>query len=152
VLTTLHTNDAASAITRLTEMGVEPFLVGSAVDCVLAQRLARRLCEKCKEPYAPLEATLQEAGFDESVVAQRPEIFRAVGCAACGDTGYRGRLAVHEVMTVTEDIERLTVERASSEEIKRLAVKQGMLTLRQDGLQKVLHGVTTLEEVGRVVV
>ncbi len=152
VLTTLHTNDAAAAITRLTEMGVEPFLVGSAVDCVLAQRLARQLCDKCKEAYTPLEATLREAGFDETVVAQEPEIYRAVGCGVCGDTGYRGRLAIHEIMTVTEDIERLTVERASSDEIKRLAVKQGMLTLRQDGLQKVLRGDTTIEEIGRVVV
>ncbi|MGH3443446.1 MAG: type IV-A pilus assembly ATPase PilB [Nitriliruptorales bacterium] len=152
VLTTLHTNDAPSAVVRLTEMGIEPFLVGSAVDAVLAQRLARRLCSRCKEPYTPTEATLREAGFAEDIVADPPEIFRAAGCSACGNTGYRGRLAIHEVMSVTEEIERLTVERASSEEIKRVAVSQGMLTLRADGLAKVLLGDTTIEEIGRVIV
>ncbi len=152
VLSTLHTNDAPSAVVRLTEMGIEPFLVGSAADCVLAQRLARRLCGKCKEPYQPNEATLVEAGFDESVIDASPEVFRAVGCTACGNTGYRGRLALHEVMPVGEDIERLTVERASSEEIKRMAVKKGMTTLRKDGLAKVLQGDTTIEEIGRVVI
>ncbi|MBW3663964.1 MAG: type IV-A pilus assembly ATPase PilB [Actinobacteria bacterium] len=152
VLSTLHTNDAPSAVTRLTEMGIEPFLVGSAIDAVLAQRLARRLCSKCKEPYRPEMATLQEAGLDADTVEQRPEVFRAVGCKACGNTGYKGRLALHEVMSVTEDIERLTVERASSEEIKRVAISQGMRTLREDGLAKVLLGMTTIEEVARVVV
>ncbi|MBW3562204.1 MAG: type IV-A pilus assembly ATPase PilB [Actinobacteria bacterium] len=152
VLSTLHTNDAASAVVRLTEMGIEPFLVGSAADCVLAQRLARRLCDKCKEPYQPNEATLVEAGFDPGVIDQKPEVFRAVGCTKCGNTGYRGRLALHEVMPVDEDVERLTVERASSEEIKRVAIKNGMRTLRQDGLAKVLQGETTIEEIGRVVV
>ncbi|HEX9766983.1 MAG TPA: type IV-A pilus assembly ATPase PilB [Nitriliruptorales bacterium] len=152
VLSTLHTNDAPSAITRLTEMGLEPFLVGSAVDCVLAQRLARRLCSKCKEPYAPEPEVLRAAGFDDEVIAERPELQRAVGCKTCGNTGYRGRLALHEVMTVTEEIERLTVARASSEEIKRVAIEQGMRTLRDDGLAKVLAGVTTIEEIGRVVV
>jgi type IV pilus assembly protein PilB len=152
VLSTLHTNDAASAVTRLTEMGIEPFLVGSAIDAVLAQRLARLLCSKCKEPYRPEKATLQEAGLDADTVEQRPEVFRAVGCKACGNTGYRGRLALHEVMSVTEDIERLTVERASSEDIKRVAISQGMRTLRDDGLAKVLLGLTTIEEVARVVV
>ena len=152
VLSTLHTNDAASAVTRLTEMGIEPFLVGSAIDAVLAQRLARRLCSKCKEVYRPETATLQEAGLDADTVEQRPEVFRAVGCKACGNTGYKGRLALHEVMSVTEDIERLTVERASSEDIKRVAISQGMRTLRDDGLAKVLLGLTTIEEVARVVV
>jgi type IV pilus assembly protein PilB len=152
VLSTLHTNDAPSAITRLTEMGLEPFLVGSAIDCVLAQRLARRLCSKCKEPFKPEPEVLVEAGFSEEVVAERPELHQAVGCRACGNTGYKGRLALHEVMTITEEIERLTVARASSEEIKRVAIEQGMRTLRHDGLAKVLTGITTLEEVGRVVV
>ncbi|MBW3578297.1 MAG: type IV-A pilus assembly ATPase PilB [Actinobacteria bacterium] len=152
VLTTLHTNDAPSAIVRLTEMGIEPFLVGSAVDCVLAQRLARRLCNGCKEPYTPTPATLKEAGFPEDVVEARPEVFRAAGCSRCGKTGYRGRLAVHEVMAVTEEIERLCVERASSDEIMRVAVSQGMARLRQDGLAKIMQGDTTIEEIGRVVV
>ncbi len=152
VLSTLHTNDAPSAVTRLTEMGIEPFLVGSAVDCVLAQRLARRVCSKCVEMKRPDEVVLKEAGFDDDIVAERPEIPHAVGCSSCSNTGYRGRLAVHEVMTVTEDIERLAVARASSEEISRVAVEQGMRTLREDGLSKVLLGRTTVEEVGRVIV
>ena len=152
VLSTLHTNDAPSAVVRLTEMGIEPFLVGSAADCVLAQRLARRLCDKCKEAYQPNEATLVEAGFDPGIIDQKPEVFRAIGCGKCGNTGYRGRLALHEVMPVDEDVERLTVERASSEEIKRVAIKNGMRTLRQDGLAKVLQGETTIEEIGRVVI
>jgi len=152
VLSTLHTNNAPSAITRLTEMGIEPFLVGSAIDCVLAQRLARKVCNKCLEMKRPDEVILKEAGFDDDIVADRPEIPHAVGCSACSGTGYRGRLAVHEVMTVTEDIERLAVARASSEEIARVAIEQGMRTLREDGLSKVLLGRTTIEEVGRVIV
>jgi type IV pilus assembly protein PilB len=152
VLSTLHTNDAPSAITRLTEMGVEPFLVGSATDCVLAQRLARRVCTKCVEMVDVDRAILKEAGFPDDVVEEAPPVPRAMGCSACGGTGYKGRLAVHEVMTVTEDIERLCVARASSEEIKRMAVSQGMQTLRDDGLAKVLLGRTTIEEISRVIV
>jgi type IV pilus assembly protein PilB len=152
VLSTLHTNDAPSAVTRLTEMGIEPFLVGSAVDCVLAQRLARRVCSKCVELVRPEAEVLKAAGFADDIVEDRPEIPRAVGCSACSNTGYRGRLAIHEVMTVTEEIERLTVARASSEEVTRVAIEQGMRPLRDDGLAKVLLGKTTIEEIGRVVV
>jgi type IV pilus assembly protein PilB len=152
VLSTLHTNDAPSAVTRLTEMGIEPFLVGSAVDCVLAQRLARRVCSRCVDMVTPDPEMLKAAGFGDDIVEERPEIPRAVGCSACSNTGYRGRLAIHEVMTVTEEIERLTVARASSEEITRVAIEQGMRPLREDGLAKVLLGRTTIEEIGRVVV
>ncbi|MFW5933626.1 MAG: GspE/PulE family protein, partial [Actinomycetota bacterium] len=152
VLSTLHTNNAPSAVTRLTEMGIEPFLVGSGVDCVLAQRLARRVCPRCMEWIDPEPEMLKAAGFDDEVVEERPKLPRAVGCSACSNTGYRGRLAVHEVMTVSEDIERLTVARASSEEITRVATEQGMRSLREDGLAKVLKGATTIEEIGRVVV
>jgi type IV pilus assembly protein PilB len=152
VLSTLHTNDAPSAITRLTEMGVEPFLVGSSTDSVLAQRLARRVCAKCVEMVEPDPAMLKEAGFGDDVVEERPLIPKAVGCTKCGNTGYRGRLAVHEVMTVSEEIERMCVARASSEDIKRVAIEQGMRTLRDDGLAKVLLGSTTIEEIGRVIV
>jgi type IV pilus assembly protein PilB len=152
VLSTLHTNDAPSAISRLTEMGVEPFLVGSATDCVLAQRLARRVCRKCVEMVDVDRAILKEAGFPDDVVEEAPPVPKAMGCSACGGTGYKGRFAVHEVMTVTEDIERLCVARASSEEIKRMAVSQGMQTLRDDGLAKVLLGRTTIEEISRVIV
>ncbi|MEX1163119.1 MAG: ATPase, T2SS/T4P/T4SS family, partial [Nitriliruptor sp.] len=151
VLSTLHTNDAPSAVVRLTEMGIEPFLVGSAVDCVLAQRLARRVCNKCVEMYSPEAEILKAAGFDDETVEARPEVPRAVGCTSCSGTGYRGRLAIHEVMLVSEEIERMAVSRASSEDIGRVAVEQGMRPLREDGLAKVLLGRTTIEEVGRVV-
>jgi len=152
VLSTLHTNDAPSAITRLTEMGIEPFLVGSALDAVLAQRLARRLCPKCKEAYTPTPEALVQARFPWQDGKPLPEIFRAVGCSACSKTGYKGRLALHEVMVVSEEIERLAVERSSSATIEKVAREEGMRTLRDDGLDKVLEGVTSIEEILRVVV
>ena len=150
VLSTLHTNDAAGAVTRLVEMGVEPFLVASAVDCVLAQRLARRLCPDCKDEFAPKPQTLIDAGFPADNLPER--IFKAVGCKKCGDTGYRGRMGVHEVLLVTEEIGRLTVAGATAEEIKRSAIAEGMLTLKEDGLEKVRMGATSVEEILRVIV
>ncbi|MDP9395012.1 MAG: Flp pilus assembly complex ATPase component TadA [Actinomycetota bacterium] len=152
VLSTLHTNDAPASITRLTEMGIEPFLVGSAIDCVLAQRLARRLCGKCKEEYVPTPESLIQARFPWRDGEELPTLFRAVGCSNCAKTGYKGRLALHEVMTVTEDVERLAVERASATAISEVARAQGMSTLREDGLAKVAAGVTSLDEILRVVV
>jgi type IV pilus assembly protein PilB len=152
VLSTLHTNDAPSALTRLTEMGIEPFLVASALDCVVAQRLARKLCDKCKEPYLPADEDLGTVGLLAEGGDEPPKLFRAIGCTACGRTGYKGRFAVHEVMTVSEEIERLVVEKSSSEEIARVARDQGMLTLREDGLEKVRSGITSIEEILRVVV
>jgi type IV pilus assembly protein PilB len=152
VLSTLHTNDAASTPMRLVEMGVEPFLVTSALDCVVAQRLARKLCDKCKEPYQPTEAELVEAGWDlEGVGDEWPTLHRAIGCPACGRTGYRGRFGIHEVMVMTEDLERAVIERRSTEEIAKIAIMQGMITLRDDGLRKVSLGMTSLEEIFRVV-
>jgi type IV pilus assembly protein PilB len=133
-------------------MGLEPFLVASAVDCVLAQRLARRLCDKCREPYRPSGEALAEAGWSGAEPDGGLELYRAVGCTACGKTGYRGRLALHEVMTVTEEVERHCVERRSSNEIAELAGTQGMTRLRQDGLAKAVQGDTSVEEVMRVVV
>jgi type IV pilus assembly protein PilB len=152
VLSTLHTNDAAAAITRLVEMGVEPYLVASALDCVVAQRLARVLCQHCKEAYKPTEKELQEARFSKELISQAKELYRPVGCSRCGKTGYRGRMGLYEVMPVTEEIERLTVESRSSDDIRRVAIEQGMVTLRDDGLQKVVAGETSLEEIFRVVV
>ena len=152
VLSTLHTNDAPSAIVRLTEMGIEPFLVGSALDCVLAQRLARRLCPKCKEAYVPTKQTLLENRFPWQDGEELPTLYRPIGCSACSKTGYKGRLALHEVMAVDEEIERMTVERCSSMVIRRHAVAEGMITLRHDGLLKVMKGVTSAEEILRVVV
>ena len=151
VLATLHTNDAAAAITRLTEMEVETFLVASAIDCVVAQRLARRLCERCRESFTPEPKELLEAGLPEWRVKDVKELNRPVGCSACSNTGYRGRIGLYEVMPISEEIERLTVERASSDQIRAAAIEQGMLTLRDDGLDKCIHGLTSLEEIARVV-
>jgi type IV pilus assembly protein PilB len=152
VLTTLHTNDAASTPTRLIEMGVEPFLVGSALDCVVAQRLARRLCDKCKERFLPTREQLAVVGWDiEAEGGEIPTVFRPVGCSRCSRTGYYGRFAIHEVMPISEDIERLIVERGHTEDLKKLAVAEGMLTLRQSGLRTVRSGTTSIEEVLRVI-
>ena len=151
VLSTLHTNDAPSAVTRLTEMGIEPFLVGSALDCVLAQRLARRLCTRCKEEYVPTPESLAAARFPWTEGEPLPVLYRAAGCTVCAKTGYKGRLALHEVMAVTEEVERLAVERASATAIGAVAREQGMRTLRQDGMAKVAAGVTSIDEILRVV-
>ncbi len=151
VLTSLHTNDAPSAITRLTEMDVETFLVASAIDAVVAQRLARILCERCKEAYQPDEHELVQAGYPEWLLAEIQQLYRPSGCAACSNTGYRGRMGLYEVMPMTEELERLTVERASAEALKTVAIQQGMITLRDDGLEKVRMGLTSIEEVARVV-
>ncbi len=156
VLSTLHTNDAPGALTRLTEMGVEPFLTASAVDCVIAQRLVRKLCDYCKEPFRPTSGALRNAGFDDDVV-QRANVgeltlYRARGCARCNNTGYKGRVGIYEVMLVSEAIERLIVERKSADEIGRVARAEGMVPLREDGLARVLKGVTSIEEISRVIV
>jgi type IV pilus assembly protein PilB len=150
VLSTLHTNDSAGAVTRLIEMGVEPFLVSSAVDCVLAQRLARKLCPDCKQAWKPRADVLIDAGYAADNLPE--SVFKAVGCKKCGGTGYRGRIGVHEVLMMSEEISKLCVENATAEEIKQVAVDQGMLTLRQDGLEKVRMGQTSIEEVVRVIV
>ncbi len=150
VLTTLHTNDAASSVGRLIDMGVEPYLVASALDSVLAQRLARRLCERCKEPRTAAPEVVRQMGYDPG--EGEVTLYAAVGCQACSETGYRGRLAINEVMLVSEEIQHMAVERRPSDEIKRVAVEQGMRTLRQDGMEKARLGMTTLEEVLRVVV
>jgi type IV pilus assembly protein PilB len=152
VLSTLHTNDASAAVTRLVEMEVAPYIVASSLDCVVAQRLARRLCEHCKEAYQPSEAELKYAGFQEGDINKIKELFRPAGCSRCGKTGYRGRLGLYEIMPISEEIEMLTAERKSSEDIKKVAIEQGMVTLRDDGLEKVRAGMTSLEEIFRVVV
>jgi type IV pilus assembly protein PilB len=151
VLSTLHTNDAPSAVTRLTEMDIEPFLVGSALDCVVAQRLARRLCDRCKAPVSYDPEELRRLRLPVPADGEPSTGFGPVGCTACSNTGYRGRLAVHEVMAVTEEIERMTVARASSADIARTAREQGMLTLREDGWEKVKLGLTSVDEILRVV-
>jgi type IV pilus assembly protein PilB len=150
VLSTLHTNDAPSAITRLVEMGIEPFLVGSALDCVVAQRLARRLCDRCKEPFRPFRDTIVPLRFGLRSDEDMPTVYRAAGCSHCSGTGYRGRIGIHEVMAVSEEIERLTVERASSSQIGRAAGMEGRVTLREDGWAKIKLGLTSIEEIIRV--
>jgi type IV pilus assembly protein PilB len=154
VLSTLHTNDSASTPMRLVEMGMEPFLVTSALSAALAQRLARRLCVHCREAYEPTEAEIVAAGWTlEELFANEPNpiLYRAVGCSACSTTGYLGRKALLELLIVTESIEHLIIEGGTADDIHRLAVEQGMVTLRQSGLRKALEGETTLEEVLRVV-
>ena len=151
VLSSLHTNDAASAISRLVEMDVETFLVASAIDAVVGQRLARKLCERCKTSYRPDENELYAAGYPDWLWPEIQELHKGVGCPACANTGFRGRIGLYEVMQMTEEVERLTVERASADAIKAVAVQQGMMTLRDDGLEKVRMGLTSLEEVARVV-
>ncbi|WP_308467458.1 GspE/PulE family protein [Rathayibacter soli] len=151
VLSTLHTNDAPSAVTRLIEMGIEPFLVGSALDCVVAQRLARRLCERCKQSAEYTREYLGALHMNIDPDVELPTIYAPVGCGSCSKTGYRGRMAIHEVMSVTEEIERLAVARVSSAELGRLAREQGMLTLREDAWEKAKLGQTSIEEILRVV-
>jgi type IV pilus assembly protein PilB len=153
VLTTLHTNDAPGALSRLTEMGIEPFLTSSAVDCVLAQRLARRLCSECKEPYEPSQEMLKKNDFPPEVFEmEKVTLYRPKGCSRCNGTGYKGRLGIYEVMIVSEAIRRLTVERKSADEISRVAQAEGMKNLREDGIDKVLAGATSIEEIARVII
>jgi len=154
VLSTLHTNNAPGALSRLTEMGVEPFLTASAVDCVIAQRLVRRLCEHCREEYKPTQEMLERLEFPEEAVKNWKGItlYRATGCSRCSTTGYKGRLGIYEIMPVSEAIERLIVERKSADEIGRVAHAEGMGTLREDGLERVLQGLTSIEEISRVIV
>ena len=132
-------------------MEIEPFLVGSALDCVVAQRLARRLCDRCREAYQPDPEHLAALHFAVEPGLPLPTLYRPVGCPTCSKTGFHGRIAVHEVMRVTEEIERLTVARASSAEIGRTAREQGMLTLREDGWSKIQLGLTSIDEILRVV-
>jgi type IV pilus assembly protein PilB len=147
VLSTLHTNDAPSAITRLVEMGIEPFLVASAIDCVVAQRLARTLCAHCKKRTLIPAEVLRDHGFP----AEFPiEAYEPGGCVRCGGMGYRGRIGLYEVMVMTEEIRALTLQRSSADQLGAAAVRGGMRRLREDGLDKVKHGLTSVAEIARV--
>ncbi|MGA9285585.1 MAG: GspE/PulE family protein [Solirubrobacteraceae bacterium] len=148
VLSTLHTNDAPSAITRLVEMGIEPFLVASALDCVLAQRLARMLCANCKKRTIVPAEVLRENGYKALVDL---EAYEPGGCRRCNGSGYRGRLGIYEVMTVSSEIRAMALERRPSEEMRDVAVRQGMRLLRDDGLHKVRQGLTSIAEIARVI-
>jgi type IV pilus assembly protein PilB len=148
VLSTLHTNDAPSAITRLIEMGIEPFLVASALDCVVAQRLARMLCPNCKRRTIVSADVLRENGYKALVDL---EAYEPVGCRRCAGSGYRGRLGLYEVMSVSAEVRSLALERRPSEEMREVAVRQGMRRLRDDGLEKVKQGRTSIAEIARVI-
>ncbi|MEW6553172.1 MAG: ATPase, T2SS/T4P/T4SS family [Actinomycetota bacterium] len=150
VLATLHTNDAPSALTRLLEMGIEPFLIASAVDCVSSQRLARRLCNRCKEAYDPDPAFLERVGFTWNN-GYEEVLFRPRGCPACNNTGFKGRVGVYEVLEVTEEIETLVARNAPHVEIAEAARAGGMRTMREEGFIKVMEGETSIEEVLRVI-
>jgi type IV pilus assembly protein PilB len=147
VLSTLHTNDAPSAISRLIEMGIEPFLVASAIDCVMAQRLARMLCQDCKRRTIITADVLREHGYRAQFDI---EAFEPVGCVRCGGMGYRGRIGIYEVMLMSQEIRSLSLQRASAEQIGAVAVREGMRRLRDDGLDKVKSGVTSMPEIARV--
>jgi type IV pilus assembly protein PilB len=146
VLTTVHTNDAPMAAARLIEMGIEPFLVASGVECILAQRLVRQLCD-CKRPVKLSKALLAENGF---TVTRGIDGYEPVGCVRCGGRGYRGRVGLYEVLTVSEIIRELILEKSSGDAIKAAARKEGMVTLREDGLGKISQGATSAPEVLRV--
>jgi len=150
VLSTLHTNDAPSALTRLNEMGVEPFLTGAAVTGVLAQRLARRLCEHCKELYTPSKEELFSARIPEELRHGKMELFRRNGCVRCRQTGYSGRIGVFQLLSMDEELSSLAARKASHEELERAAMNSGMTTLWEDGIEKVVAGLTSLEELARV--
>jgi general secretion pathway protein E/type IV pilus assembly protein PilB len=149
VLSTLHTNDSAGAVTRLIDMGVEPFLVASSLDCIIAQRLVRKLCPSCRKPASVDEALASELHLSPEA-RLKASIFEANGCEKCRSTGFKGRLGIFEVLAVTDAIEPLIVSRASASALKQKALSQGMKTLREDGWAKVLNGVTTVQEVLRV--
>jgi type IV pilus assembly protein PilB len=149
VLSTLHTNDAPGAIARLIEMGVEPFLVSSAVSCVLAQRLARRLCD-CKQEVVLDGDAVRANGYD--VTGATVTAYEPAGCGRCGGTGYKGRVGLYEVMPVTDEIRKLAVARASADAIAEAAARAGMRPLRAEGLDKVLSGLTSFAELARVTV
>jgi type IV pilus assembly protein PilB len=147
VLSTLHTNDAASSINRLIDMGIEPFLTASSLNAIVAQRLVRRLCDKCKQEVTLHEETLKELRITES--PDELTVFQARGCVSCNDTGYAGRLGLYEVMPVSPTVRDMIIDRASTADIKEKAIEEGMLTLRADGLDKFKKGSTSLEEVLR---
>jgi type IV pilus assembly protein PilB len=148
VLSTLHTNDAPSSVSRLVNMGIEPFLVANSINLLAAQRLVRRVCESCKEPHAIPEARLLEAGLPPEELP-RMKATKGRGCERCGGTGYRGRIGVFEIMEISEALRDLIIKSAPTADLRRLAIEEGMSTLRLSGLAKVRDGITTLDEVVR---
>lgn len=150
VLSTLHTNDSCGTLTRLVEMKVEPFLISSAIDCIVTQRLARKLCKYCKVEFTATKETFEKMGLKPP--SKKTNLFRAKGCKRCSNTGYRGRIGIFEILRMNEGVEKLVIRKASNEAIFKEARKGGLITLKEDGFRKVLRGVTSIEEVLRVTV
>jgi general secretion pathway protein E len=149
VFSTLHTNDAAGAVTRLIDMGIEPFLVSSSVRAIIAQRLIRQLCPKCKQPYMPDSLQMKDWELTDSELPQEG-LYQSIGCENCLNTGYRGRSGIYEFLNFNDNIRSLVLKTSDSNQIRHAAIEQGMRTLRQDGLQKVLSAKTSVNEVLRV--
>ncbi len=146
MFSTLHTNDAPSAVTRLIDMGVKPFLVASSVRAIMAQRLVRRVCKNCAAPYTPSPTEIRLRHLDEDFI-KNSTFKKGTGCSVCGGTGYKGRLGIYEIFLVGEEIQHLIYGKESSHKIREAARKSGMRTLREDGLRKAAAGTTTLQEV-----
>jgi len=150
VFSTLHTNDSASAMTRLLDIGVEPYLVSSSVICVIAQRLARRICPGCRSEYEPTSAKLQSIGLSFDDLGENKRLVIGTGCEKCMRTGYKDRIGLYEILPITDTIRDQVIQRLGSTVIKQEAIKKGLRTLRMDGAKKVLEGATTIDEVLRV--
>lgn len=150
VFSTLHTNDAGSSVTRLLDMGVEDYLVTSSVNAILAQRLVRRLCNACKAPYEPMEAVVEHLSLRQLMADGEQTLWGGRGCPECEHTGYRGRTVIAEVLVLSDELRRAILEHADGRTLERIAIGEGMRTMQQDGLNKALHGTTTVEEVTRV--
>ncbi|PYL60102.1 MAG: pilus assembly protein PilB, partial [Verrucomicrobia bacterium] len=148
VFTTLHTNDAPGTITRLIDMGVEPFLISSTLEAVLGQRLLRSICRQCRTTYEPSDTFLMELGISRADIGDK-QFFYGKGCDACNNTGYKGRKGIYELLKVTDPVRELINERAPTVTIRQKAIELGMITLRQDGLRSIYAGDTTIEEVLR---
>jgi type IV pilus assembly protein PilB len=146
MFSTLHTNDAVGTVVRFIDMGIQPFLVSSSLLGIVAQRLMRRLCTKCKKPYDPTEEELKTVRGDKST-----KLFKAVGCSRCGGSGYKGRIGVHEVLVPNDEVKTMINKIVPSEELKRIAVTSGMVTLYDDAMEKVRLGISSVEEALRVV-
>jgi general secretion pathway protein E len=146
----MHTNDAPGAITRLVDMGVEPFLAASSIVGILAQRLVRTICPQCKEPYSASEEEARELGLSPEMIGSNPTFWQGKGCSACLNTGFQGRVGIYELMPPNDDIRQLILQNVDSNTIKRKAISLGMRTLREDGARKVLVGITSSAEVLRV--
>ena len=147
VFSTVHANDAPGTITRLLDIGIAPFLVGSCLNLVMAQRLVRRICSNCKEEYPPSKEELALVGLDATKV--KGPLFRGKGCAECRNTGYKGRLAIFEMIPMARELRKLVFDNANEDEIRQAALDNGLVTLKEAGLSRILDGTTTIEEVLR---